>query len=455
MLNLCKNVLSKNKIVMKRILILFCLLASVCIRAQQLTLIYEAIADSDYETALTLIDEEEEHNAQLLFLKAQSLKRLSRFSEAITVLRATTEEDPENRRTMIELAECYRLMGRSKEALEQLEQLLTLDPENKYVQLQHISLLCSMGQYRKAQDVCVEILKTNRSIPILRLLAQCCEGMDDPFTAIACYNEILEKDSTDGNAAAKAANWYIKLSEPELAIKVTEAFRVNDSTNIFVNRQNAQAYCLIENYKKAIDRYEYLMSVGDTTHLCCYYLGVSYFAEHKPYEAHEFLTKAHLKEPENVNILHHLARVCARTSWKADGVRYMNKIFELIIPSDSLLTNMYRTMADCASRAFMPLPAINAYQELYKLDSSRHLYLYYIADIYEKQLRNTDNTKRYLEMFLKTQPKENVSNSEPDERTKEYEKYYRAATKKLEEIETEKFFREGKNGQPAEKSRNR
>lgn len=436
---------------MKQILLFFCLCVCLSIKAQQVDHILDAIAGYDYETALTLIDAEEP-NAQMLFLKAQSLKRLNRFSESIIALRGVLSIDPENQRAMIEEAECYRSMGRLAEALMQYEQVLTLDPEIKYVQLQRISLLCSMGKYEKALDAGIEILKTDRSVAVLRLIAQASEGMNNPFMAIACYNEILTNDSTDGNAASKIAGLFIRLNEPEEAVKITEVFRANDSTNIFVNRQNAQAYCLMENYEKAIERYEYLMSSGDTTHLGCYYLGISYNARNKPYEAYEYLKRAHENEPENVNILHHLARVCARTSWKPDGVRYMEQIFNLITPTDSLLTQLHRTMVECASLAMMPHPLINAYKELYKLDNTRHLYLYNIAEAYQKFLHDTPNAQRYLEMFVKTRPHKIAASQgkSTDEKASNYEKYYKAAAKKLEEIKQEKFFKEGKSDPPEE-----
>ena len=42
------------------------------------------------------------------------------------------------------------------------------------------------------------------------------------------------------------------------AVDVTEVYRLSDTTNIDVNRQNAKAYCMLKEYGTAVKRYESL-----------------------------------------------------------------------------------------------------------------------------------------------------------------------------------------------------
>ena len=55
---------------------------------------------------------------------------------------------------------------------------------------------------------------------------------------------------------------------------------------------------LNKDYPTAIQRYEYLVSQGDSSFHTCYYLGISYYAAEKYYEAHDFLEAARKHDPE-------------------------------------------------------------------------------------------------------------------------------------------------------------
>ena len=95
------------------------------------------------------------------------------------------------------------------------------------------------------------------------------------FSVIMPNTYVLMKgfdvDSPD-IAAAKLAALNIAGSYFNEAIEATEKYRQIDTTNIAVNRQNALAYCLNKDYPTAIQRYEYLVSQGDSSFHTCYYL---------------------------------------------------------------------------------------------------------------------------------------------------------------------------------------
>ena len=124
---------------------------------------------------------------------------------------------------------------------------------------------------------------------VLHLQAQSFEGMGELLPAAGCYYNIQAKYPDDYLAASKLGALNISGSYFDEAIEATEKYRQIDSTNISVNRQNALAYCLKQDYPTAIQRYEYLVSQGDSSFHTCYYLGISYYAAEKYYEAHDFL----------------------------------------------------------------------------------------------------------------------------------------------------------------------
>lgn len=428
---------------MKRLLSFLFLSISISLAAQQTDPIREAMANYDYETALQLISQNEP-SPQLTFQKAQALRGLNRYNEALEAFRLVTAQEPENIRVILDMAECCKLAGQFAEGIKSYEQALTINPDNKYAQLQYITLLCITEQYTQASRVCREAMKKDESTAILRLMAQAQEGNMKKDSALHYYKKIIEKEPYDYMAVAKLASLHIELNEPQEAITITEKYREKDTTNIYVNRQNAQAYCLMKEYPKAIDRYEYLVERGDSTRMTSYYLGMSYYAIEDYYGAHDFLRIAYKYDPKNINLLYYLGRACSKTSWKKEGVDMLNKAINLAIPADSTMSNLYNGLADCYQHAGMFAEKVEAYKESYRYSPHKTTMLYNIGVAYQN-IEDYKNAEKYLEMFLKTRPKASEENPTMERGTVILTEatFYAAAERRLEFIRKERFFREG------------
>lgn len=431
---------------MKQFLILLCLLACQTAVAQNSDPLQEAMANYDYETAIDLINKEKP-DTQLLLLKAKAQKGLNRYGEALATYKEVMAQDSENIRILIEMADCHKAIANYNEAVKWYEQALLKNPENKYAQFQYISLLCSLERFEKAKEKCGQFLANDSSAVSLHLQAQCLEGLNQLLSAANYYHIIQEKYPDDYLSAAKLGSLYNEMQDYPKAIASTEKYRQRDSTNLIVNRQNAMAYCLEKEYPVAVQRYDALLAQGDSTYLTCYYAGVSNYAKEDYYKAHDLLEFAHRYEPRNVNLLYYLARSCAKTSWKKQGVEYIEKAIDLSIPSDTVMLNLYKGAADCYHLAAMYDKQIETLKLQYKYEPGRHKYLYDIAFIYGNLLKDPRNAERYLEAFLKTKPKET---KEEEIRTGAdgavvlgIKNYYNAATRWLNDLRKEKFFKEG------------
>ena len=432
---------------MKLLFILLGLCVCPILMAQQTEEIQEAMANYEYEKVISLI-EQEEPTAQLLFMKARAQKGLFRYEDAIKSLKTAVNEQPENLQFIIELAECNRAEGKFKDALQCYEQVLALNPENKYVRLQQINLLNMMENYTEAGKICGLLLANDSSAIALRLMAQCYEGQMKQDSAMVYYNKVITKKPADYLSVAKLASMHIKNEAPEMTIAITENYRKIDSTNLYVNRQNAQAYCLNKDYDSAIERYNYLINQGDSSMLTCYYLGMSYFAKEQFYEAHDFLETAHKYDPKNVNILYYLGRSCAKTSWKKQGIEYLQQALDLTIPTGEALAKLYEGLGDCYFMAGDYHKQLAAVKEQYKQQPKNNL-LYRMAYIYQDLLKDNKNAEKYLVMYLNTKEEEDAP--EPEEEAKMEgmtlvlgeSSLYRAAERRLEDIRKENFFKEG------------
>ena len=100
---------------MKKFVTLLLCMLPVSLVAQVNDGIRQAMDNYDYETVVTLI-EPDCQDSLLLITKAQALKAMNRYPEAIGVLNSLILKDSTNTKVLIDLAECYKLTGNSRRA---------------------------------------------------------------------------------------------------------------------------------------------------------------------------------------------------------------------------------------------------------------------------------------------------------------------------------------------------
>lgn len=437
---------------MRRTFILLFLCFTTLLMAQRTDRIQEALSNYDYETVLSLIDKEKP-TLPLLLQKGKALRGLGLNKEALAAFQEVIANDTTHTNALIEAAECCRTLAKYQQALKYYEQALDRSPENKYVRIQYIGLLLAQQKFQEALGESSLMTEKDSSSIALHLQAQSFEGMGSLLPAMGCYYNIQEKYADDYLAAAKLGALNIAASDYDEAILTTEKYRQTDTTNITVNRQNALAYCLKKDYPTAINRYEYLVSQGDSSFHTCLYLGISYYAEEEFYKVRDMLEAARKHEPDNVNLLYYLGRACAKTSWKKQGTEYLERAIDLSLPKDSNMLRLYKGMADCYKLAQMHNERIETIQLLYnKYDKNNPKYLYELAAIYKWQLRDDKNAEQYVRKFLDTRPKtpqpEQAKMNEKGELELGLQNYYNAAEKWMEDIKKEKFFIGGSTKEP-------
>ena len=134
---------------MKRIILLAFLCTTTLVMAQRINHVQEAIANYDYEAALTLIAKEKP-TIPLLLQKGKAQRGLGMNTEALSTYQEIITNDTANTRAYIEAAECCRSLAKYQQALKYYEQALDLNPENKYVRIQYIGLLLSLQKFQDA-----------------------------------------------------------------------------------------------------------------------------------------------------------------------------------------------------------------------------------------------------------------------------------------------------------------
>lgn len=405
---------------MKRIILFFAFLGHILATTAQSPVsndIREAMNNYDYEAALQLM-EKTPSSIPLLYLKGKALKELGRNNEALNVFNQLTKQDSLNPRAYIEAGECYKTLGKFQPALLCYKRVLDLKPDHKYARIQYISQLLNLQKYQEALGESTALAEQDSSATILHLKAQSLEGLySDPNIQIGAYMEIHERYPDDYLAASKLASLYIRNNYYDYAIETCEAYRKTDTTNATVNRLEAQAYCLNQEYQKALERYQPLLVQGDSSFYNCYYAGISHYALNQPYEAHDLLEAARKHVPDHIDLLYYLGKAYSKTLWKKKGIEYMEDAIRLVFPQDSVVARLYGGLADCCREAAEPRKQIKALMQQYKYNPQAHYVLYKAAFVSFYHLKDLESTEKYLEAYLKTRPKE--SKDQPQEITEE------------------------------------
>lgn len=405
---------------MKRIILFFAFLGHILATTAQSPVsndIREAMNNYDYDAALQLM-EKTPSSIPLLYLKGKALKELGRNNEALNVFNQLTKQDSLNPRAYIEAGECYKSLGKFQPALLCYKRVLDLKPDHKYARIQYISQLLNLQKYQEALGESTALAEQDSSATILHLKAQSLEGLySDPNIQIGAYMEIHERYPDDYLAASKLASLYIRNNYYDYAIETCEAYRKTDTTNATVNRLEAQAYCLNQEYQKALERYQPLLAQGDSSFYNCYYAGISHYALNQPYEAHDLLEAARKHAPDHIDLLYYLGKACSKTLWKKKGMEYMEDAIRLVFPQDSVVARLYGGLADCCREAAEPRKQIKALMQQYKYNPQAHYVLYKAAFVSFYHLKDLESTEKYLEAYLKTRPKE--SKDQPQEMTEE------------------------------------
>ena len=416
-------------------------------KAQSIEEIHRAMDAYDYEMPIAQIAPA---SGDTLFtpLRAKALRAMNRNAEALKEWNSLLQADSTNTNVLIELAECYKLVGRTSEATPCYEKAVALHPENTYFRQQHIRTLLATENYEQARDACHAWLdRDSLSATAFKLMGMAYEGMvsDNPdalTNAFMSYATAYGIDSLDAQTVAHIASIFNNNEQFQDAVDVTEKYRLTDTLNIDVNRQNAKAYCLLKEYPTAINRYESLKGMGDKSFTTLYYLGISHYADNWMYGAYDNLLLAHKKSPMDVNVLYYLGKSAARTSWKKEGVGYIQEAIEISTPTDSLMARLYDGLVECYRYVNAPYEKIEAMKKLYSYNKKYTLF-YHIAYTYDRQ-KDYANAVHYYEKYMALVPKDKQLALDDEGKPKpNVETLYQIAKRRVEKIKAEDFFRNG------------
>ena len=324
------------------------------------------------------------------------------YTQAVRILDAQWLESQNNVPELLRIADDYRTCNQTVRARRCYEQALTLEPENRQVKRQLIRMEMLLGNYDKSISLCHEILAKDTLDAIsFRLLGNAYYSKRELDNAYLAYLKSYGLDAEDFNTVEAFSTLLNDLKDYEGSLQMTELYREKDTTNVRINQNNAEAYFRLENYDEAIRRYHALELQGDHSFYTLYFKGVSHFAKQQYFPAHFYLEQVRPMDPENITLLYYLAIADAKTSWKQDGQDYIDKVEELVIPTDSMRNWVYNGVQIVYPKTSGRY--IQALEKMYEMNPKRYALLNLMAQAYEAQ-KNTEKATEYYRRYVNAVP---------------------------------------------------
>ena len=182
----------------------------------------------------------------------------------------------------------------------------------------------------------------------LRLKFQCFTSLGQPDSAYVTSKTIIDRYPYDAQMTVKLAIMFNQQELPDSALHYIERFRMQDSTNAFVNQHHAYTLYQKKQYAEALNEYLKLLAMKADNASICYYTGLCYTRCDSVMQAVHFLDLAAQKENyTNPHVLAHLGSMClaaskldrgydakpSRFDYLKKGIEYMKKSIALLHPN--------------------------------------------------------------------------------------------------------------------------
>ncbi len=399
----------------------------------------------DYQEAIEHMDHADPDGIDpaIMFLKATALKGLNKYQEALPLLEQLAGIDSSNIRYLIEAAGCCSELGNYREARKYYSMALSIQPDNPYLISHMADVFFREKNYEEARGYYMMAYSADPDFYLARQLARSYDNLGLADTAVYYYRKALQLNPADYNSTYRLANLHKLKEEYRQGILLTDLFLESDSINIEMLKLNAFLNFLEENYERSTERFERCHALGDTSEFLNKYLGYSYFKTEKYGEAKIFLEKAWLRDTLNADLCYILGLSCDYSYYKKQGIEYLNKTVELIIPAPEHLSHVYQDLGKANTGYYKYDDALDAYFKALEITPGDTLLIFQIASHYDNWIKDKDMALFYYEKFMETRPEKRKSLPKIPVEGGMTVSYYDYAERRIKEIREEIFW-EGK-----------
>lgn len=208
------------------------------------------------------------------------------------------------------------------------------------------------GDYRRCIDTMLPVAGfrgKDLSPEQLRYVFESYRRLGERRKVLAWGFDLLERCPADGEVVAAMAEVYNsdELLSPESAMVLTKDYLAHDSTCVGVLRQHADALFLLQDFNRAEAAYHKLLALGDSSYNVVYSLGMSYMQMKEDSLARQWLLRAaEMKKMKDAGCLYRLGLVCIELDSLAEGIEYLDKAYELMQPDGRVVYLVKRALGE-------------------------------------------------------------------------------------------------------------
>ncbi len=338
----------------------------------------------------------------LVLRKATLLKRMYCFDEAAEALSSLLIPGSLDTEVLGELADCHYQAGRSAEAMLLYMQLTQLRPGDLGNQVRFMSLLNRAGALPDVVARGREVLQRDTLIPVLTLVGDAFNKMEQPDSAMRYYGAALRRRPRNASVVSKMSNILLERKDYDGALSLAEDYLAQDSLNIDILRIKGLAYYLKENWMLSADAFELAVELGDDTYAPHYYLAKDYSGLHMFREADGHFQRAWQLDSTRASLALEIAvnRTNGFVGYQTEVKPWFEKALRMMEPDSTLMSSIYQNYATAEYARMDWDKAISLYQKAYEYNQKNISALSTIGYCYE-QKKDYRRAVEYYERYLK------------------------------------------------------
>ena len=270
--------------------------------------------------------------------------------------------------------------------------------------------------YKRANyHQCAELLKNmpedSLTHDAFRQLTYSYKHQGDNGAFMYWASQLLKRYPMDGEIVAGLTLAYARDNQPQKGIVCAGEYTLKDSTNILVNRAEAESWLLNGDYSKASKLYNRLLQQGDSTFSTLYSAGMCYTKTDSLERAYQCLKPAlWLSGMNHYGAAYRLGVVCVDTQRYEEGLGYLALATQLMQPDTTAMKAITLSQGEGYYLTEHYEEAVAAWKEHLTYNPASIATYYNIANAYAYLLKDKEQAKTYYQQFLNLARKEEYPN---------------------------------------------
>ena len=352
-----------------------------------------------YTEAIDLLEQlaEKDTTSPVIYFKlGQAYSGLMKYKEAFRVYNRANELDPENRQILYALGETCISLGALNKATQCYFSILMNESDQVKAYLKLGYIYQKQKEYLRALGIYFPVLGLDPdNFVAYNEMGKCYQNLNQYPEAIWYYEKALSINPLDITLYSLIGNLYIKMEKYPDAIGILN--RGLESDSLQANLLKLKSFAHLKNHEneKAVEGFEKLIALGDSSLFVAKHLGLSYIGTEQYNSAIPLLEQVFKNDSTDYENCYFLATAYSGDYQKIKAQKYFFRTIDLLQPDSILLSLIHYKIAENYYYYNTKYLALEHYEIALKLDTTNIPILFKIASCYQ----SLDNKKEAIKCY--------------------------------------------------------